>query len=496
MFKIRIILMIIIFCVISIQLESAVIGEGVTEEMPFGINNPYDLSASKEKAYLIQSYMLELGVKWVNANVFRKRVEPKPGIYDWSEPDFLVNDIFNNLDLVFNINAKTRWASKGNIQIGKSEFVPGGDIDGESFQQYKNFLVKLIKRYKDEVHQWMVFNEPVLEYRRNVEDYVKLMKISYMTIKKIDPKAVIYLGGVMPSTVSKEFLEKILPLLSSKHPVFGKSNVKYNNYFDGVDLHFFGLWYEYRSIYRQREKKMIYIEEFLNLFKKYGLFENKIIQCRAGGTYTGKPMKMAYKGRALEYQSERQQAEYLVKRALYLLSHGVKSAWSQIREREKWKGNVDHFNCAIGLIYNGLPEVDQYDKGNGVKKLSYWSYKFLIDKIKETDWKSISLLKSGASADHVYLFKIIKKSGQPFYAAWWDYFNETDTNGTKSLSIDVGDVELLKITETIPNAEWGGSLSEKDYPRFFLAEVKKVTNGKVFLKLGKKPIFIEIPEKK
>lgn len=461
----------------------------LAEEIPFGINNPYDYSAAKEKAYLIRSQMKSLGVKWVNANVFRKKVEPRPGVFDWKEPDFLVKNIFKDLDLIFNINPKTIWSAKGGIKYRENTYVPGGDIDGESFKLYKNFLKQLIHRYKGDVHQWMICNEPAPEYKHRPEDYVKLLKISYLTIKEEDPQAKVYLGGVIPSIASKKFLNNILPILSSKHPVFGKENAKYNNYFDGFDLHYFGFYDEYRYI-QTRRKTIITVDDFLNLFKKYNLFEGKIITSRAGGTYSGEDLKA--KGRSLKYQSETQQAGYLVRRGIYLLSRGARFYWSQIREKEKWDDSYNHFFCYLGLMYNGVPKGDKNDKGDGVKKLSYWTYKFLIEKIKDTDWKNVSVLHEGTESDHLYLYKFNKKNGKPLYIAWWDYFDEKEPSKTKTITMEVGKVESVRITEAIPNAEWGADLKDKDYPRFFKTEVKKVSNGKVSFQLSEKPVFVEI----
>jgi hypothetical protein len=464
----------------------------LAEDIPFGINNPYDGSAPREKAYLIKPAMNDLGVKWVNENVFRKKIERRPGIYKWRQPDFFVKDVFKDLDIVFNINPKTKWYVKDSIKVGKKDYIPGGEIDGESYKLYTDFLKQLIKRYKDRVHQWMIFNEPAPEYKGRPEDYVKLLKVSYLTIKEIDPQATVFLGGLAPAPPARNFLEKILPLLSSEHPVFGKENSKNNNFFDGLDVHYFGLYNEYRQAYNEKTKSAFIIDDLINIFKKYGLLESKIITSRAGGTYTGEDLKAKQQGRPLRYQSEAQQAGYLVRRSLYLLSKGVRPYWSQIREREKWEKSFNDFFCYQGLVYNGVPNGDKYDKGDGVKKLSYWTYKFLVEKIKETNWKNVSILHDGTGSDHLYLYKLMKKNGQPLYIAWWDYFDEKEPGKAKSITIDVGNIKSVKVTETIPNAEWGKDLKEKDYPKFFKTELKKVINGKVSFDLGEKPVFVEI----
>jgi hypothetical protein len=78
--------------------------------------------------------------------------------------------------------------------------------------------------------------------------------------------------------------------------------------------------------------------------------------------------------------------------------------------------------------------------------------------------------------------------------SWWDQFVifEKKPGKTKTMNIDVGNVDSVKITETIPNADWGKNLKDKDYPNFFKTEVKKVIDGKVSLDLWEKPVFMEV----
>jgi hypothetical protein len=59
----------------------------------------------------------------------------------------------------------------------------------------------------------------------------------------------------------------------------------------------------------------------------------------------------------------------------------------------------------------------------------------------------------------------------------------------------VGNIESVKVTETIPNADWGKDLKESNYPNFFKTEIKKASNGKVSFDLKEKPVFVEIAGK-
>jgi hypothetical protein len=59
----------------------------------------------------------------------------------------------------------------------------------------------------------------------------------------------------------------------------------------------------------------------------------------------------------------------------------------------------------------------------------------------------------------------------------------------------IGNIESVKVTETIPNAEWGAGLKDIDYPNFFKAEIKAVNNRKVSFDLQEKPVSVEIEGK-
>jgi hypothetical protein len=62
--------------------------------------------------------------------------------------------------------------------------------------------------------------------------------------------------------------------------------------------------------------------------------------------------------------------------------------------------------------------------------------------------------------------------------------------------LDVGNINSVKITEAVPDAESGADLDENDYPHFFNIETKAVNNGKVTIILEENPVFIEKTESK
>ena len=135
------------------------------------------------------------------------------------------------------------------------------------------------------------------------------------------------------------------------------------------------------------------------------------------------------------------------------------------------------------------------DPGEGVKKLSYYTYKFLIEKLKGSDFKNIKTINT--SIPNVYLYELTKQ-GKPIYIAWWDYFEEKGAK-EKSVTLFVPNIKApqAKITEAIPDfaADFQtkeNKLKEEDYPKFFKTYTADVADGKISMTLSKKPAYIEL----
>ena len=144
------------------------------------------------------------------------------------------------------------------------------------------------------------------------------------------------------------------------------------------------------------------------------------------------------------------------------------------------------YDCCIfdytGLIYDGNREPqtcddnDPYDRGTGVKKLSYYSFKLMINKIG--GFAIVETIHD--SGNYVYKFT---KNNKPVYVAW------NDNGGSITLTgIDSGSV---KITEAVPKADSGADLNENYYPNFFTVKTKSVSGGSVTINLSNTPVFIE-----
>jgi hypothetical protein len=206
-------------------------------------------------------------------------------------------------------------------------------------------------------------------------------------------------------------------------------------------------------------------------------FSNPEIWITEMGSYSGKP-------KYLPFQSEEQQALDLIKRYVYSIALGIKKifwAWGLMEGFKHDNGYFDH----TGLIYDG--EFGD-DMGRNVKKLAYYTYKLMVNKLEGSNWNKIETIINGI--DNIYAYKFIKKNtGKSIYVLWWDYFDDIVRSKTITLNVDFSRYAL--VTNTVPNAESGAYLDENNYPNFFETRIKPIINGKVTLTLDKKPVFIE-----
>jgi hypothetical protein len=114
-------------------------------------------------------------------------IERKKGEYDFSEPDIPINrGAERGIKTLFCIHlSPPAWMEK---KAG-SENLP------EDTKALEKFLRVLVRRYKDRVPYWEIFNEPNsglgMKGLNRVKDYVEFLKIAYRVIKEEDPKAVV-----------------------------------------------------------------------------------------------------------------------------------------------------------------------------------------------------------------------------------------------------------------------------------------------------------------
>ncbi len=486
----------------------------VSQQLPFGISNPYDQKDLETKAKLPE-VLKDLGLRkdengvagFIVDEIARKHTEAVCNDTTCQKYDFtLAKDL---IDLVVGQGKANLWVvikessnykfTDGKIRSDGETYLLDGPISRQAYKDYLTALVNYVNTYGRNVSgnsgwhviNWNLSNEVYSEYRevfgkddKATTAYTNFVIDSSEILRKLSPQSKIVLAGAGSTTNLAtghgEFYKQVFSNLK-------KANLGYEP-FDYWESHWFGRTGNYKT----NESVNAYgVKDFIQFLKDNG-YGDKGFVIRAGATYSGQDLQER-KGFMDNYQSEQDQASFLVKRFVYNLGAGVKYIpWSTIYERNKYQGETHvHFQYT-SLIYDGYPDgvsknqkcVEGWlpcpDPGKDVKKLSYYAYKKLVETLKGSDWDNIQTIQE---KDDVYIYKFTKKSD----IAWvvWN-----DNSQEKQITISGIPSNQIKITEAIPKYESGKEVTS--YNTAFNTETRSISEGKTSITLGKIPVLIEL----
>ena len=409
-----------------------------------------------------------IGVRWDRPSLYALWINIQPDIndpdYHWDEYDSLYGNIPADIKILANI------APQGNIDEGYTlpdSYIPVDEAKYISFvkatvERYDGDSIDDMPNLQNPIKYWQVGNEPQMF---QITDFAYLQQITYLAIKEACSDCKVLIGGAtgFPDDFESNFVEysQILDDLNGQ-------------YVDIFDFH----WYGYADgDYRESKDAYNLIISGLN---EYG-FGNIPIWITEMGSHSGTLNQQPDAG---PDQTEAQQAGDYLKRFIFPLSFGVEKIFPAFGLIEGFH-QIDGYFDRTGLIYDG--EFSD-DMGLGVKKLGYYSYKLMTEKLEGSDWGNILTIRESGN---VYIYKFIKDNNH-VYVAWWDYFDEDDGSSSKTITFSVDFFGEALITEAVPNAESGADLNENDYPSFFVTTKTSIINKLVTLTLGENPVFVEI----
>lgn len=372
-----------------------------------------------------------IGVKWHRGGlyVFWFMVQQDINIptYDFTKYDGQWKKVPEDINILANIEiAPTPLISpRENKDRNLSErekalkYVKEGSFLPTDEEKYVAFVHAAVERYdgdgiddmpglKNPVKYWQVGNEPP----RGLTNYAEFLKLTYDAIKESCSDCTVLIGGVpgMPpvSLYLSQFDQSYIPILN-KVAELGKS-------FDIFDFHWYG---NADGDYKGAEEVYNYIKQKLDALGishgEYWITEM--------GAYSGDPSGEAKN--VFSYQTEAQQAGDYLKRFVFSLSLGIKKIFPAFGLVEGFKHNDGYFDHT-GLIYDG---EESNDLGKGVKKLGYYTYKLMTEKLEGSEWDNIEVISDGAN--NIYAYKFNRKDlGKPVYVAWKDDFGEESKQET------------------------------------------------------------------
>lgn len=473
----------------------------ISQTSPFGIHGAYsrpfitdDMARipgeiDRRTAEVKEPYkhVQDMGIRWVrpNSDIYWNVVQPalehrKNGIFDWTVYDMLHGRVPSGVNILGTIDARPWGFNDATFKPYTWDFT-----DEEMERYYIKFVQEVVERYdgdgirdmpglKSPIKHWQVSNEPVRPYVERWEDvepvrgslrkkldpqgFGRLVEITYKAIKEKNPEAKIALAGMArghgfaskdPLTFREvhEFYLPILKNLGGKH-------------IDIFDIHYYGD----RGVYEQYQGMKLAYDFFRRELDQNG-YQNTEIWF----TETAVPSKPF---------GERFQAINLVKRYVYSLSSGAKKVfWWNLIEGEGPLLAEEKPSNHFGLIYDGIGEGDP---GYGTRKLSYYTYKKMVEVLEGSDWSNIQVIQE---RDGIYIYKFMRH-GRPIWVAW------NDNSGSKPVMISGVGSKQVKITQAVPRYKSGKEVA--DYDSAFEIETKPATNGQVTFALGDSPVFMEV----
>lgn len=192
------------------------------------------------------------GVRSLRSNPDWFRMQPEAGVWDFRTHDeFFSRPARRGVAIHFLLGPPPEWAVAKDYKPLNPALKDGWKRPDR--EAYRTFLSRLAERYKGKVAVYIVGNEPDLVHFCNYSDdeYLELLKITYRTIKAIDPDARVANGGISSlysaAPRSSNYLRHH-PKLLSRLLTEGK------NYYDVFAFHGHGSASIYRDQLRELRK--------------------------------------------------------------------------------------------------------------------------------------------------------------------------------------------------------------------------------------------------
>ncbi|MFF2091392.1 S-layer homology domain-containing protein [Paenibacillus sp. NPDC058174] len=181
--------------IVVINEAAPVQGLDLDNESKFGLNTHYSLNWKDDiidGARKLGARHHRSGITWEEVDKNKKDASGNP-IYDYSGVDAKLNKLFS-----YGFNQITGLA------IDRNPYYQDGTVNTTSgLKAMGDFVYQTVSRYKDQIRQWEMPNEPELFAKPYIPaEFVQLQKITYLNMKKADPNAMLLAGDHTSSVLS------------------------------------------------------------------------------------------------------------------------------------------------------------------------------------------------------------------------------------------------------------------------------------------------------
>lgn len=294
--------------------------------------------ANEEDLKKAVALMKEAGVAWVRMDFLWQDIEPQDGQFDFSKYDRIVELVYKNgINMLGIFNYNAGWAAacgKWNCPPKENKF-------------FVDYAVQVMRRYKDKIKYWEVWNEPDSAIYWSPQDglisYCALLKEVYIAAKKEDPDCKILNGGLAEG-------------LASVNQLYDNGA---KDYFDIMNIHIFYTPEDANAI----KAVVNYPKLVYKAMSRNGDGNKKIWVTEIGcpGVKEGEKTENWWIGKN---PTEREQAEWVKEVYTELLKdkNVEKVFWAFLRDCDKhWGNGIDYFGL-IRWDFSKKPSFEAYQK--------------------------------------------------------------------------------------------------------------------------------------
>lgn len=283
--------------------------------------------------------MQSAGVGWIRLDFLWEDIEPAEGKFDFAKYDNIVNLLKDKgIHILGILHYSANWASS----CGEWNCAPKDNA------LFVNYASQVIRRYKDQVKYWELWNEPdsatYWKQQDSLKSYCVLLREVYLAAKKIDPDCKILNGGIANG--------------------LGSINHLYDNgakdYFDILNIHFFQ-----SPLLGKNAIKAVasYPKLAYKIMTRNGDAHKKIWITEIGCPGV-KPVLDVNNWWMGKNPTERQQAEWVKEVYTELLKNSQveKIFWAFFRDTKKhWNDGTDYFGL-VRWDYSAKPSFKAYQE--------------------------------------------------------------------------------------------------------------------------------------
>ena len=173
---------------------------------PYAVNTFLDQEVTDENVGRELDLIHSAGFRFIKQELIWNDVErPQKGRYEdnaiagrssWAKYDRIVDLARQRgIEVIFRVDTSPNWARPGSDKI---------ETPPNRFEDYGDFLARVVNRYRGRVHYYQIWNEPnwAFEWGDRVArpaEYVSLLRTAYVKAKAADPNVVILSASLAPT---------------------------------------------------------------------------------------------------------------------------------------------------------------------------------------------------------------------------------------------------------------------------------------------------------